>query len=643
MSGQIRPWAQARRINLSVLLALALIIVFSFTCYWPGTSGDFILDDALNLGALQKFGGVHDLDSLRLFVFQGVSGPTGRPLALLSFLLDGQTWPSDPFAFKRTNILIHTLNGMLIFAVIFKLFQMLGKRNDRAVIIAFLGAILWTLHPLNVSTVLYIIQRMTELTALFTLAGIWCYLHGRQKLPSSPGPAYVWMSAGVLVFGLLATLCKENGVLLPLYILALELTLLQSIQRPPHWRYWAIPFLATPALIIFAYLGYVTDHHLAHYAQRDFSLYERLLTEPRVLLDYVAKIIFPVHTPGLFFDDYQHSTALLSPISTLLAILALTGSVIASLLFRHKYPVLSFAVLWFLAGHLLESSVLSLELYFEHRNYLPMLGILIALVYYAEKLFFAKKRLFVSVAGLVIFTLAFTTWQHSNTWGNNDRLIAQAAENQPNSLRAQIAYTQNLFSSADSHAMSQLEETLVKFPRSLGIATAYVNVLCQQQRLREDDFINLLHKAQTLPLDSYLGISLPQLSDNVITGKCRQLTANGMVALITAVSENSLTPIDQQKRIRLLQLKAEMHVKQGNLRDALRSLDEVFKLNPSMDTALRQAELLTSANLLDAALSWLNRARLVDKSRSPLQPSRQAEIDTLRKEIESRKTASINR
>ncbi len=619
------------------LAAITLLALMSILAFWPGTTGGFILDDSFNLAAMQKYGSVHNLDTLRFFIFEGISGPTGRPVSLLSFLFDGQSWPAEPFSFKRTNILIHSLNSILIFVIICKLFQIVGNKQSSAIITAFLCAGIWALHPLHISTVLYVIQRMTELVALFTLIGIWCYLHGRQKLLTSPGPGYLWMSVGVIVFGLLATLSKENGVLLPLYILVIEFTLLHSTPRPQHWRYWAIPILVAPVIVLLLYLGYMTNDHISMFSHRDFGLYERLLSQPRVLLDYVAKIIFPAHTPALFFDNFQISKSLLSPASTLLSLITLIAALIASLILRKRLPVLSFAVLWFLAGHLLESSVLPLEIYFEHRSYLPMLGIILAICFYAEKLTASNRKLLIVGGTTIMASLAVITWQHSNTWGNNTQLIAEISKNQPNSLRAQIVQTKELFRLGDDKALAQLEKTKQHFPESLGVATVYVDSLCQLGILTKDKFMDLYKNSSSLRPDSYLGVSLPNLTRKVITEDCQQITAKGMIALIDKILENDTSISNQLVKNKLLLLKSELYIKDRNLKGALRSLDEALEMKPTLAIVLRKAELLINANVLNAAAGQLSLAEAIDNLRSPLLPSRQKEVDNLRLKLEARK------
>jgi hypothetical protein len=623
------------QLNPTTFVFVILLILLPLAAFWPGTSGDFLLDDHPNLERLEDHGGVKDLDTLRMFVFDGIAGPTGRPVSLLSFLIDGQTWPTDPYPFKRTNILIHAFNGVLIFAIVLQLLQLIGRARSEALFIAFVSAAIWLIHPLHVSTVLYVIQRMTELVAFFTLIGIWCYLHGREKLLSAPGPGYLWMSTGVLVFGLLATLSKENGVLLPVYILAIEFTLLRQTNLPDHWRYWAIPMLGVPFLAILAYLGYVIDNHTTEFISRDFTLYERLLSEPRILFDYLGKIVFPAHTPSLYFDDFRKSTSLFSPFTTPISLLLLMAGIIASFVYNKRFPVLSFATLWFLGGHLLESTVLPLELYFEHRNYLPMLGISIAIAYYAEKLI-PDKKVYLGGSTLVVFILAATSWHHSGIWGDNERLFTMLAEKHPDSARAQIGYTIQTFKSGgDEHSMHQLAKTVERFPDSLGITILNTNVMCQLNRLTQEDFAKLLEKANSMRIDSYTKLSFTRLIDDVRDKHCSQLSVNGLLALINTLLRNQVTPPNNSRTATLLLLKAKIYGNAGKLMPALQAMDEAFRFQPSVDLAMQQASLLVNARQLQPGWLQLNKAEAIDRMRSPLLPSRLPEINKVRAMIRS--------
>jgi uncharacterized membrane protein YhfC len=89
-------------------------------------------------------------------------------------------------------------------------------------------------------------------------------------------------------------------------------------------------------------------------------------------MDYLSLLWLPrPFSSGLFNDQYAASTSLIHPLSTLWALLAMVALISGAWWFRRRYPAWSLAVLFFFAGHLLESTSIPLELYFEHRNYVP--------------------------------------------------------------------------------------------------------------------------------------------------------------------------------------------------------------------------------------------------------------------------------
>ena len=116
------------------------------------------------------------------------------------------------------------------------------------------------------------------------------------------------------------------------------------------------------------------------YEVRDFTIAERLLTQPYILGHYLSCIFFPnISSMGLYLDDF----AIRSPAlwSNWLGITAVFIAIFSALYWRKQKPIIAFAVLWYFACHALESSVIPLEMAFEHRNYLALIGpaILIAL------------------------------------------------------------------------------------------------------------------------------------------------------------------------------------------------------------------------------------------------------------------------
>ena len=426
--------------KLTAFAFILLLISCSSLIFWPGITGPFLLDDSANLSAMQKSGGITDLTSLLAYTFNNIASSFGRPIAYLSFTINSQTWPAEPYAFKYTNILLHALNSIVVFALCFALFNKINHRQTRTSLsIAFLAALLWAIHPIQVSTVLYVVQRMSELSALFIFAGVLTYLHGRTNFSHNSGAAYTWMSSGIAVFGTLAFLSKENGVLLPLLILVVEVTLLSNIQRPKYWRYWAIPFIALPLTVIAVYFGIVISDSTVKYITRDFSLYERLLTQARVLLDYLYYFVWPTQTPSLYHDDFSISKGLFQPFTTLLSLTAITALLWFAIRNRTKHSVISFAILWFFTAHLLESTVIPLETYFEHRNYTALLGPALAFSYYSHKLIQKKPAIFLPLLSLIVISLITLNIKHSTSWGDESQLVSTWSTQHPDSLRSQTA------------------------------------------------------------------------------------------------------------------------------------------------------------------------------------------------------------
>ena len=312
----------------------------------------------------------------------GGSGPSGRPVAQLSFALNHYFSGLDPFAFKLTNLAIHLANGVLIYILALRLFasSTVSLEQRHALIAAGVLAVAWLLHPIQLLPVLHVVQRMTSLAALFLLAALLCHLRWRDVGASHN---MGWLLLGWGVFWPLSFLSKETGLLFPLFALAWELIVRRAECGRLDGFARNFAFLVSIALILCAaYLLFpLGDWLWAGYGLRSFSLTERLLTEGRVLWFYLGLVLFPrLEAFGLFHDDYTLSTGILTPWATLPALVGLVGLVWLSWRMRKQMPLVSFGIAWFLIGHALESTFLPLELVHEHRNYLPLFGILLAVV-----------------------------------------------------------------------------------------------------------------------------------------------------------------------------------------------------------------------------------------------------------------------
>jgi len=431
--------------------AFLLVNLLTISVYFPGLSGDYMFDDRANLlqNRLLEFDTL-DLDSLQNAAYSSGSGALRRPVSMASFALNRYFFGIDPYSHKVVNLAIHLLTGTALFLLGQMLLQSYRQYRDPEVsdrLVTWLPlavAGLWLVHPLNLTTVLYIVQRMASLAALFTVCGLILYVTGRRRMLAGRH-GVSWILTGLLVCGGLAVFSKENGVLLPLYMLVLELALFRFRTGNGHFDFrigvFFLLLVAIPAVVATILLTTHADSYL-DYTGRDFNLQERLLTQGRVLLFYLQMIVMPsIQELGLYHDDIPVSHGLLDPPATLYALMALAGMLLAALVLLGRRPLVSLGILWFFTGHILESTVIPLEMAHEHRNYLADYGILLALgsAISQAPLQRAGRVLKTALPILFLVLFSYTTWLRSEQWSDNINHAVYEALHHPESFRSVFA------------------------------------------------------------------------------------------------------------------------------------------------------------------------------------------------------------
>jgi len=425
------------------------LIGSSFLIYWPGIHGPFLFDDhssilsnpSLEITALSP-------QQLIPAAQSGNAGPLKRPVAMLSFALNYYLSGNfDSFSFKITNVIIHSLSAILLFVLFLQLLKLSASKNQPSLIwITGCLSLIWAVHPINLTSVLYVVQRMTSLSALFSLGCIISYIAGRTRL----GGFHVFSKAS---FFFLISLCsltaamfsKENAALTPLIILLIELTLFTNkqpwlhLKNLPRFNKTAI-LIATSAIALFATLwiiGLVEDG----FSGRTFTMQERLLTEARVICFYLSLILLPrINALGLFHDDIQLSTSLLAPWTTLASITIILILIVSAIYYRKRNPLYSLGIGWFFIGHLMESTILPLEIAHEHRNYFPSIGIIIALYSLTTISKISRAMATLSLTAIILLlgsTTAFRAMQWSSSYGQ----AYYEAIHHPDSPSTQFAYS----------------------------------------------------------------------------------------------------------------------------------------------------------------------------------------------------------
>lgn len=599
--------------QLAPAMIFALLLLTASAAYWPGLSGGFLFDDYVNLNALGRYGGVRDLQTLLFYLTSGIADPTGRPVAMASFLLNARDWPADPVSFKQTNVFIHLTNGLLLYAVLTALGRRLSPDVRRVRTTALIATALWLLNPLWVSTVLYIVQRHAMLAALFVLAGLRTWVGSRNAFDSGK-VVRGWLLAilAVPVFGTLAGLSKANGFLLPILLAALELSVLRPPGHALPTQKWASRLLVwLPTLAILVSLGW----HAAQTGQEDtpgrsWTLMQRLLTQPRALCDYLWQLFIPsLNSTGIFADGFSLSEGWRQPWTTLPALLSIGVLASAAWVLRRRIPILSAALGFFLAGHIMESSVVMLELYFEHRNYLPATLLFWPLAWWVTMPGRFQYWLLRGVIGYAALML-LTTAAQARLWGDPLTQALVWAEQHPGSPRAQAhAFLQERAAGRDAAAEQRLSHLLERTPTEPQFALNLLNLRCDQGTVSDRDVEQAaaaIAASSGLMQDiNYHWLSAALVPDSNVA--CGQLSVTHLSHLLEAATTRAGQPgRSAESRAREQRLLGGLAMRCGNCSAALEAFNSRVALQPRPEFVQSQVVLL--ANWCDAthALAHLN-------------------------------------
>lgn len=438
-------------------LALLAFVVVCVLVYFPGLSGDFIYDD---WGSIRGNPNIRvDNGTLAEWWRAALLFPSGAPpfrsLTMLTFAANYYATGLNPFGFKLTNLCIHVLNGVLLFFALRALFALrracaknpaTGAAFDANLAAASIAG-LWLLLPINLSAVLYSVQRLESLAATFIFAGLAWYLRARLRLWEDRGGGIsLWLSIGVCTaLGLLA---KETAIMLPFYAALAEFCIARGRTRSGGW---SRPVLALYAITLVFPLIVGTIWMWGRYigpgrlGGSSFALL-RLLSESRVWIDYIAWTLTPsLDALTLYHDDIPLSRGLFDPPTTIASIVILLALLGVALWQRKRRPLFALGVLWFFAGHLLTGTVIPLILAFEHRNYFSSAGLLLAcasLIVLDGPL--VRTQLRVAAVAIAALFYAGTTWMRANEWSDALHLAMNDAMKRPNSSAAQFDYAQAL-------------------------------------------------------------------------------------------------------------------------------------------------------------------------------------------------------
>lgn len=505
------------------LISLSIGIVAAL--YWPGLSGPLLLDDRPNLipAQIDQFA----LNDLRAAALSNGSSLLGRPISALTFGMNSAASGMDTWMLKATNLALHIIVALLLFWFIGLLLEQFSEQNHSSKKISwfFAAAVtwIWSIHPLQVSTVLYIVQRMTILSALFSLAALITFLKARHALCSNKRSGSILLWTATPIFIILAILSKENGILvLPIIILIETLIIKKQDSAPRPVRLFLALIVLGPLVLA---CGYIVTHLqtiFGDYAYRPFTLSQRLLTESTALAFYLHLILLP--DPGmmsLFHDDFPIVRA--ADMTVLFSVALHLIGIMTAITLRRRQPIIALGIIWFYVWHLLESTIIPLELVYEHRNYLASAGLFIAILdilRQTARSVASSKALVFFLCGFVLLC-GFQTWNRSSIWGNEELFTVSTVNQQPQSPRAQVQAINILMRTGDMESTRAGVRRLIEIaPDEAGPWIQLVFTYCTEHQLPSDILEATKTALSNERITPFTLETMKAIQDAYFNGKC---------------------------------------------------------------------------------------------------------------------------
>ncbi len=512
-------------------LYLAALLILSALALSPALQGGFLFDDLPNIVTNTS---IHiksiDLNSLLYAAYSFEPGGSSRPLSMLSFSINYYFSGLNPFYFKLVNLTIHISTAFFIFILTKEILATQQENTLTTLYLPLLLSVLWAVHPLQVSSVFYTVQRMQLLVSFFSILSLLSYMHARQQqIHNKPSNKY-WLLT--ILFITLGFSSKEDAILIPIYFLALELTILK-FQAASNNTSRTLKSLYFVAFIIglTIFLLYIIPKYwqLDQYSGRNFNSLERLLTQTRVLCMYLAQIIIPLpYFQTFFYDHLLVSTSLINPWSTLVSTTILTALLFSAWKFRKEVPIYSLGVLLYFSGHLITSNIIPLEIAFEHRNHFPIIGILLAgagLASYLIQKTRPPKLLLIALGFVLLLPFCGTAFYRAAIWSDNLRLAQYSLQINPSSERAWVFLSSTLFENRmlnDNYLSSAIiisEKGTSALPNSVLLASNLVIFKEEAGMATNQDWEQLVFRIETNPVTTQSKGVLWALLSNAERGK----------------------------------------------------------------------------------------------------------------------------
>lgn len=585
------------------MLAGILIVTLVLSIYSNTLQSPWILDDYHNIISNPRIQ-IKSLSAESIkesfFSYIGNSEKLYRPVACFTFAMNAIIGGKNVSGYHIVNISIHATASMLLLWLLIMIFRTPAlddtpERKKRFIII--LSTLFWAVNPIQIQAVTYIVQRMTSLCALFSIISLVFFIKARLSESKRHKATYYSICFFAII---LSTLSKENGILSIPLIFCIEFFLF----RNGDFRYFqkteilkALLFFIIIAICFFFFTAGISSFNEG-YAKRPFTMYERILTQPGVLLYYLSLIFYPMPHRFSLEHEILISSGFFSPPQTFIYIV-ITITLLLACIFSKRIPLLArLGVTFYYIAHSIESGIIPLEMIFEHRNYLPSIflfppaiaGLYRIYDYYGshKKKGFMAAIVFFFITALIFMT-SIATYTRNFDWQSGERIWLDAMTKAPGNSRPKQ-------SMGFVTGMKNPEKTIYYYTKAL---TGYMH---DPKEEKSSSLVNIgfiyFHQKNFEKARSFFGSA-------VEIQKKHEIAHLGIIQsyMNEGKWDKALEAVNNSHKPEMFKtLKALCFLNMGNYSNALELFGEIYRNNPDDDeNLLNFAESLSMAGFYDRA------------------------------------------
>jgi Flp pilus assembly protein TadD len=418
------------RVLNSSLSHVILICILALIVYSNSFNVPFAFDDIPYIVENPRIETLSNIPTL----FTNIEGPIGsRPFTLTTFAINYFLGKLNTFGYHVFNLILHIINGLLLYSLIIMTARLLNYTEENVRPVALFSSLIFIVHPIQTECVTYIVGRSTPLITLFYLLGIVLFI----KVTTRKKGKALYIT-GLFLVSLLGMASRENFVTFPFMLILFDFFFVSKYRVKEVIKHYKIHASVFLPLIYFFYLTLNYHYELQIFEATRATPIEYLMTQFNVHWTYLRLFVLPVNQNF----DYDYSVArTLFEFPTIISFIGYMGLWAMAIYLYKKRPVISFCILWFLITLSPVSSIIPLgKMIFEHRLYLPSVGVFVAIVSVLFSLFMklndGKSRIASLSLILILLVFSYATYARNIVWQSKISLLEDVAMKSPNLPRS---------------------------------------------------------------------------------------------------------------------------------------------------------------------------------------------------------------